>query len=94
MLLPTKTPQPAVKAQKIAKYEMAGVGALLQLFGVLLLIGSFGFGTIGAVIGFLCALCLFYVGSARAQVFKCSRCAEKVQKAARVCPHCGVEFPE
>jgi membrane-bound ClpP family serine protease len=77
---------------KIRKTEMAGAGMMLQLLGVILMVVGFFAGGMGfAFFGGLGLLLLIY-GGIKANVIKCSDCLGKVEKEARVCPHCRAEF--
>lgn len=79
-------------ATKIKKSESAGAGAGLQLLGVILGIVGFFLGPVGLVFFGGLGLCLFFYGSSKANVLKCSDCMGKVEKEARVCPHCRAEL--
>lgn len=68
----------------ITTRERAGVGALIQLFGVILLFAV----PIGTVIGIV----LIVVGTKKTYARKCSECAGKVNEGAKVCQHCRVPF--
>lgn len=85
---PTATraaPMPVERRGTIkSKSEFAGVGALIQLAGVLLLF-AFPIGTVAGVI-------LIIIGSQKSKVHQCSECASKVQKEAKLCPHCRTVF--
>jgi hypothetical protein len=72
-------------ATKIKKGEIFGVGALIQLIGVVVCFLIF---PIGLIVGIL----LLIVGGRMAYVWKCSECRGKVDKHASVCQHCRAEF--
>jgi hypothetical protein len=69
----------------LKKSEFIGVGALVQLGGLIL-------GYILFPFGLLPGLVLFIIGNRLAIVRKCSVCFGKVDKQASVCQHCGAEF--
>lgn len=71
------------QAHKIKKTEFAGVGMFIQLLGVILC-----FTIVGAIIG----IPLFFVGSAKATVYKCSHCMNKIDKESKICPVCSSVF--
>lgn len=70
---------------KIKKAEFAGVGAGLQLLGVVLCFVLFPFGLVGGIM-------LLVYGGMRANVWRCSECRGNVDQAANVCRHCRAEF--
>lgn len=72
-------------ATKIKKSEFAGVGMFLQLLGVVLCFVLFP-------VGLIAGLILLIYGGVKANVLKCSDCRGKVEKEARVCPHCRADF--
>ena len=83
----SQTPQTesrTVYGRKKTKYEFAGVGALVQLVGFVAL-WIFPFGT---VVG----LALLIIGNTLSKKHLCSECGNKVEKDAKVCPHCRAEF--
>lgn len=79
-------------ATKLKRTEAAGAAMLLQLLGVVL--GAVGFlsGPVGLVFFGGLGLLLVIVGGVKANVLKCSDCLGKVEKDARVCPHCRAEL--
>lgn len=79
-------------ANKIKKTEMAGAGAAMQLLGVISLVVGFMSEIVGLVFfGGLGVLLLIY-GGIKANVTKCSDCMGKVDRSARVCPHCRADL--
>lgn len=79
-------------ATKIKKTEAAGSGAGLQLLGVILIIIGFFLGAIGLAVLGICGVILLIYGGISANVLKCSDCRGKVEKEAKVCPHCRAGF--
>lgn len=67
------------------KYEFAGVGALIQAIGVVLLFIV----PIGTVVG----IALLIIGSVQSRRFVCSACKNRVpSKDVKVCPACRVDM--
>jgi hypothetical protein len=83
---------PNLMATKIKKTESAGGGAGLQLLGVVLIVVGFFLGAIGLVFFGGLGLVLLIYGGIKANVLKCSDCMGKVEKQARVCPHCRADL--
>jgi hypothetical protein len=81
-----ETPPPVRYAEKIKKTEFAGVSSIVQLVGAIALF-VFPIGTVAGII-------LIIIGSNMSQRYTCSECAEKVEKAARRCRHCGAHFED
>jgi hypothetical protein len=79
-------------ATKLKKTEKAGSGMLLQLLGVVLIMIGFISGIMGLIFFGGLGLLLLIYGGVKANVLKCSDCLGKVEKEARVCPHCRAEF--
>lgn len=73
------------KAEKIKKGEFLGAGAAVQAAGLVACFFAFPFGIIGGI-------ALLIIGGRMAIVYKCSECAKKVDREAKVCAHCGSEF--
>ena len=73
------------KPRIVSKTEFAGVGALVQLVGVVALF----FGPVGIVLGVLALI----IGGRMAIVRQCSECKNRVEKGVRICPACRCEFP-
>lgn len=81
-------PEPAAaqpKAKKVTKTEFAGAGALVQLLG---LIALFFFFPVGILIGIAC----FLIGSQMSRSWRCGTCRGRIDKQARICPHCRAEL--
>jgi hypothetical protein len=74
----------SVVGKKKTKYEFAGVGALVQLVGLVAL----WFFPIGTFVGVV----LLIIGSAMSKKILCGECGNKVDKDSKMCPHCKVEF--
>ncbi len=74
-------------ATKKQKTEFAGAGAAVQAVGVLACFLVFPWGLIAGVM-------LLIIGGRMAVSQRCSECAGKVEKAARVCQHCGARFED
>ncbi len=72
-------------ASKIKKGEFFGVGAVVQLLG---LVCFFLFVPFGIILGFI----LLIMGSFMSRVWVCSKCRGKVDREAAVCPHCRAPF--
>ena len=66
------------------KAEFIGVGALVQLVGLVLLF-FFPLGTIAGVL-------LLIIGSAMSVKTICSSCGNKVEKTSKLCPTCKASF--
>jgi hypothetical protein len=81
-----------VLASKVKKTEFAGMGSMMQLLGVVLIVVGFGFGLVVAVFFGGIGLLLLVAGGVKANVLLCSECRGKVEKAAKVCPHCRARF--
>lgn len=79
-------------ATKLKKTEAGGSAMLLQLLGAILAVVGFFLGAVGLVFFGGLGLLLIIYGGIKANVLKCSDCMGKVEKEARVCPHCRVEF--
>jgi membrane-bound ClpP family serine protease len=79
-------------ATKLKKTEMAGAGMMLQLLGVVLIVVGFVTELVGLMFFGGLGLLLLIYGGMKANVTKCSDCMGKVEKEARVCPHCRAEF--
>ncbi len=68
----------------VKKIEFAGLGAIVQIIGIL-----FSITLVGAIIG----IPLFIIGRSMDTKFLCSQCGNKVSdKAAAICPVCHCEF--
>lgn len=72
-------------ARIVKRTEFAGAGAAVQAVGVLFCFLLF---PVGLVVG----ITLLVIGGRMAIVHRCSECAEKVQKEAKVCAHCRARF--
>lgn len=79
-------------AEKIKKTEVAGSAAGLQFLGVILIVVGLSLGGFGVIVLGLSGVLLLIYGGFKANVLKCSDCRGKVEKAARVCPHCRAQF--
>ncbi len=85
-----QAPQTAQETAKLVKKgEIAGVGALIQLAGIIVFLASFMLGAVGAVFGFIVLIIALLVGSRMAIKWKCSNCGNKVlDKHVKMCPTC------
>jgi hypothetical protein len=78
--------QAQLTASKKTKVEYVGVGALIQVLGIIALF----FFPIGSVIGVV----LLVIGHSMSKKIRCSACGNRVDKESRRCPHCQAEFRE
>lgn len=92
--LPVPSVQPNVSTgHKIRKGEFAGVSALVQAAGLVVILAGWALGSLfgGFVIGFL----LFIIGSIMARKLFCSNCGNKISGAeVRICPVCKCQFQD
>jgi len=78
-------------ARIIKKNEVVGVGALVQLIGLLVL--GFGIFVLGDFIitGAVMLGCMV-AGARLSSKYLCPECRGKVDKKAKVCQHCAAKF--
>ena len=78
-------------AKVISKTKFAGVGALVQLMGVLIaVLGVYFYGDDGLIIGGIAGLLLLIIGSTLSKAYLCSECRNPVANAkVRICPVCN-----
>jgi hypothetical protein len=82
-----------VTAKKKVKYEMAGIGCVVQGFGLVFLIGGFFGGSMGIMLGIFIGLMLLVAGSQLSKKTICSACGNKVpEKTSLMCPTCKATF--
>jgi hypothetical protein len=79
-------------ATKLKKTEAMGAGGGLQLLGVVLIVLGAFMEPVGLVFFGGLGLLLLIYGGLKANVLKCSDCMGKVEKDARVCPHCRADL--
>ena len=79
-------------ATKIKKSEFAGAGMFIQLVGIVCFLLAWETGPVGLVVFGILGMLLLIAGGRRALVILCSECRGKVEKKARICPHCRSEF--
>lgn len=73
-------------AKKITKSDFVGVGAFVQLIGIIMMFFWF---PLGLIAGFIALL----IGSRMALYKICSQCGNKLQnKESKVCPTCRASF--
>lgn len=80
-------------AKKVRKSEIAGVGALVQLLGLIAAAYFFFFFSLatplaGYIIGAVVLIICLAVGSSLSFRYICSNCGNRVEKTAKLCPTC------
>jgi hypothetical protein len=83
---PAAVPPPAAQPAgfRVKKVEFAGVGAIVQIIGLILCITI-----VGAIIG----IPLFIIGRSMDTKFLCSQCGNKLSdKETAICPVCRCQF--
>lgn len=85
-------PQP-VTGRISKKTEMAGVGRLSQVVGIVIFLGSFGAFPIGTAVGLLIMISLFIIGRRMATKYHCGSCGNPVDnKKVTTCPACKISL--
>jgi hypothetical protein len=75
------------------KTEMAGVGRLSQLVGIVIFLGSLGAFPIGTAIGFIIMISLFIIGRQMATTYYCGNCGNPVDnRKVKICPVCKISL--
>lgn len=73
--------------------EMAGIGRLSQVVGVVIFLGSFGAFPIGPPVGFLIMISLFIIGRQMATKYYCGSCGNPIDnKKVKTCPACKISL--
>lgn len=100
--LRARSPGEPAHGSRVATTEFAGIGCVVQLAGVLFVLGW----PIGSVVGLedesamafglvtlLGGILLLAIGSRMARIERCSECRSKLpEKGAMQCAHCGARF--
>ena len=89
---PTPSVQPSVSTgRKIRKSEFAGVGAVVQAVGCVVILAGWVLGF--ALGGFIIGVALLIIGGRMAYKLLCSNCGNKISGAeVRLCPVCKCQL--
>jgi hypothetical protein len=86
--------EPSLVARREKVGQFVGAGCFIQGVGLgAPFVLYFLAGPVGAVIGVLILVVLFFVGSAKAKNWRCSNCKNPIADAnVRICPVCKAHF--
>ena len=83
----------SIAARKNKKSEVAGVGCVVQLIGLIILSCGLPLGMGGLLFSVFLGLAVIILGGRMAYKYLCSHCGNRVQeKTARICASCGAHF--
>lgn len=85
-------------ATKERKVETCGVGCIIELVGLIVLLGGFGFGVeglFGLFVSVPLGIVIMIAGYVKSVKWICSNCGNRVEeKSAKICPTCKVQFSD